>query len=121
MSEKKTIPQLRLQKKIEHLLQNLFSQSDFSYKDVPFNVLIVELDLTKNFRNLKVFADISHPDPKVKKEVIRKLNKESIYAIKELIAEKINLKYVPEILFILDQSNEKISKINKLLEEEKKF
>ena len=59
-------------------------------------------------------------EQKNKKDVVKNLNKENLHVIKNLLATKLNLRYVPEPLFILDDSNEKIFKMNKILEAEAK-
>jgi ribosome-binding factor A len=116
----KSILQLRIQKRIKILLQNLFMSSDFLFEGKVFYVLINNVDISADLRNLKIYIELQQiNDIKVRKKIVNNLNKEKIYAIKSLLAKKINMRYVPEVLFLLDESNEKADKIEELLEKEK--
>lgn len=121
MSDKpKSILQLKTQEKIKHLLMEMFSKSEMYVGKDRIFISITNVDISPNLRNLKVYVDILNMDQKNKKIVVKKINSENIYSIKDLIAKKINLRYVPEIIFILDDSNEKIYKMNKIIEAEAK-
>jgi ribosome-binding factor A len=81
----------------------------------------MDVDLSADARNVKLYVDIFALDLEGKDEVIASLNARSnIHALKDLLAKKVNLRFVPEIMFLLDKSQEKISKINAVLEEEKR-
>ena len=123
MSDKsKSVLQLRTQEKIKHILLNFFSKSEMSLGKQTFFISITNVDISPDLRNLKVYIDIMNMEEKYKKDDIKNLNKENLYVIKNLLATKLNLRYVPEPLFILDNSNEKIFKMNKIIQEEaKKF
>jgi ribosome-binding factor A len=118
-SKTKSVLQLKIQKKILCALRESFAENEMlSTKD--FYTTITNVDISPNLRNLKIFVEIFNiKDEKTKKEIIKNFNKKIIYSIKDLIAKQINLKYVPEIIFILDESNEKLIKINQLIEKEK--
>ncbi len=121
MSNKpKSVLQLRTQEKIKHVLLELFSKSEMYFNNKPFFISITDVDISPNLRNLKIYIDIMNMEQKDKNNVIKNLNKENIYAIKDLLAKRVNLRYVPEPIFILDNSNEKIFKMNKIIEEESK-
>lgn len=118
--KEKSVLQLKIQTKIEHLLLEMFSKSEMSFGDKKFSITITNVDISPDFKNLKIFIEISNIDKKQKEEVVKNLNTKNIYTIKKLLAEKVNLRYVPEIIFILDDSNEKLFKMNKIIENEKK-
>ena len=121
MSDKpKSVLQLRTQEKIKHILLNLFSKSEMSLNNKTFFISIIDVDISPDLRNLKIYIDIMNMEQKNKKDVVKNLNKENLHVIKNLLATKLNLRYVPEPLFILDDSNEKIFKMNKILEAEAK-
>jgi ribosome-binding factor A len=80
---------------------------------------VSDVDISPDFKNLKIFLDISNLNLSIKKEIIKKLNKEDIYIIKKVLAKKINLKFVPEPFFVLDESNAKIFKINEILKKDR--
>lgn len=118
--KEKSVLQLKIQTKIEHLLLEMFSKSEMSFGNKKFSITITNVDISPDFKNLKIFIEISNIDKKQKEEVIKNLNTKNIYTIKKLLAEKVNLRYVPEVIFILDNSNEKLFKMNKIIENERK-
>ena len=119
MSDKpKSVLQLKTQKKIQHILLDFFSKGEMSLGGKNFTLSITNVDISPNLRNLKVYVDISNMEEKNKKLVIKHLNEQDIYTIKKLLADKINLRYVPETIFILDESNDKLLKMEKLIQEE---
>lgn len=121
MSDKpKSVLQLKTQKKIQHILLEFFSKGEMSLGGQNFTLSINEVDISPNLRNLKVYVDISNMEEKNKKLVIKHLNEQDIYVIKKLLADKINLRYVPETIFILDESNDKLLKMEKLIKKEAK-
>lgn len=121
MSDKpKSVLQLKTQKKIQHILLDFFSKGEMSLGGKNFTLSITNVDISPNLRNLKVYVDISNMEEKNKKLVIKHLNEQDIYTIKKLLADKINLRYVPETIFILDESNAKLLKMEKLIQEERK-
>ena len=116
----KSVLQLKTQKKIQHILLDFFSKGEMSLGGKNFTLSITNVDISPNLRNLKVYVDISNMEEKNKKLVIKHLNEQDIYTIKKLLADKINLRYVPETIFILDESNAKLLKMEKLIQEESK-
>lgn len=118
--KEKSVLQLKIQTKIQHLLLELFSKSDMSLGENKFSIIITNVDISPDLKNLKVFVEISNLDKKHQDEVIKNLNTKNIYTIKKLLADKVNLRYVPEVLFILDNSSEKLFKMSKIIEKEKK-
>lgn len=121
MSDKpKSVLQLKTQKKIQHILLDFFNKGEMSLGGKNFTLSITNVDISPNLRNLKVYVDISNMEEKNKKLVIKHLNEQDIYTIKKLLADKINLRYVPETIFILDESNAKLLKMEKLIQEESK-
>ena len=116
----KSVLQLRILEKIKQVLSTLFSESEMSFGNKKFFISINNIDISPNLRNLKIYVDILNLDLKIKNEVVKNLNKDNIKLIKQIIADKVNLRYVPEPLFLLDDSNEKIYKINKIIEKASK-
>lgn len=116
----KSVLQLKTQKKIQHILLDFFSKGEMSLGGKNFTLSITNVDISPNLRNLKVYVDISNMEEKNKKLVIKHFNEEDIYIIKKLLADKVNLRYVPETIFILDESNAKLLKMEKLIQKESK-
>ncbi len=121
MSDKpKSVLQLRTQEKIQHVLLDLFSKSEMSLGGKSFFISVTNVDISPDLRNLKIYIDIINMDMENRKKVVKNLNKENIHVIKDVLAKKLNLRYVPEPLFIVDDSNEKLYRMNKIIDEESK-
>lgn len=121
MSDKpKSVLQLRTQEKIQHVLLDLFSESEMSLGGKSFFISVTNVDISPDLRNLKIYIDIINMDMENRKKVVKNLNKENIHVIKDVLAKKLNLRYVPEPLFIVDDSNEKLYRMNKIIDEESK-
>lgn len=118
--KEKSVLQLRTQEKIQHLLLDLFSKSEMSLSGKSFFISVNNVDISPNLRNLKIYVDIINMDRVDKEKVVKNLNKENIGVIKKMLAEKVNLRYVPDVYFILDDTNEKLFKMNEIIEKEKK-
>lgn len=121
MSDKpKSVLQLRTQEKVQHILLDLFNESEMSLGGKIFFISVANVDISPDLRNLKIYIDIINMELENKKKVVKHLNKENIPAIKDVLAKKLNLRYVPEPLFMIDDSNEKLYRINKIINEESK-
>lgn len=119
-SNPKSVLQLRTQEKIQHVMLEFFSKGEMSIGGEDFSISITNVDISPNLRNLKVYVDFSIKNEKNKKLVVEHLNKHDMYVIKKLLAEKINLRYVPETIFILDETNAKLLKMEELIKKESK-
>ena len=86
--KEKSVLQLKIQTKIQHLLLELFSKSDMSLGENKFSIIITNVDISPDLKNLKVFVEISNLDKKHQDEVIKNLNTKNIYTIKKLLADK---------------------------------
>lgn len=119
-SNPKSVLQLRMQEKIQRVMLEFFSKGEMSIGGEGFSISITNVDISPNLRNLKVYVDFSIKNEKNKKLVVEHLNKHDMYVIKKLLAEKINLRYVPETIFILDETNAKLLKMEELIKKESK-
>lgn len=119
-SNPKSVLQLRTQEKIQHVMLEFFSKGEMSIDGEGFSISITNVDISPNLRNLKVYVDFSIKNEKNKKLVVEHLNKHDMYVIKKLLAKKINLRYVPETIFILDETNAKLLKMEELIKKESK-
>lgn len=117
--KEKSILQLKTEKKIQHILLDMLTKSEMSLNDETFFISVNNVDISPDLRNLKIFIDISNMDIKNKQKVVKEFNNKYIYTVKDLIAKKINLRYVPEIMFYLDDTNEKIAQIEEIINKEK--
>ncbi|MDR0552557.1 MAG: 30S ribosome-binding factor RbfA [Holosporales bacterium] len=81
--------------------------------NIPCRILtITHVDMSPDLRNSKIF--VAPFNGELQEETISFLEEHKHY-FKNVIAKKMNLKYVPEIVFKIDDSLEYSEKINKLL------
>lgn len=117
--ETKSNFQLKRSIKLEKILNDIFIKSSFSFNNKQVFVNVVYVDLSKDLLNAKAVIDIfGLDDDKLKKELIKKLNKDFIKQIRGTISQKIKMKYIPEIIFYCPEENEKEKKILELIEKE---
>lgn len=81
-------------------------------------ISVTDVDVTKDLRNAKIYVSI-YGDESVKQESFEGL-KSAEQFVRWEIGQKVVMKYLPEITFVLDESIEKGFRIFKLLEEVKK-
>ena len=98
----------QLKKEISKILQE-----DIKDPRIGF-VTITRIDLTKNLRYASIYFSILGDDD-AKEESLKGI-KSSIGYIRKLIAERMNLRYVPELYFKLDNSIEYSINLEKTFE-----
>ena len=81
-------------------------------------ITITQVDLTKDLRYARIYFSILGED-KDKKLALRGLNNAKGY-IKGLVADRIKLRYMPEIAFAIDESLEHTKHIYDILDQIKK-
>ncbi|HPP07005.1 MAG TPA: 30S ribosome-binding factor RbfA [Syntrophorhabdaceae bacterium] len=80
-------------------------------------VTIMEVKLTEDLKIAKVFCSI-YGDEAEKAKSMAALNRSKGY-IRFLLGQRIRLKYIPEINFVLDDTFEKAARIEEILRREK--
>ena len=111
----KTQRQLRVGQQLKHLISEIILMSDFENEKLKKNqITVTEVNITPNLKKADVFV-ISRDN---KKSFIKDLN-EKKFIFKKEIAEKLNLRYVPDLNFSFDNSFEYADKIEKILKEPK--
>ncbi|MDD3906332.1 MAG: 30S ribosome-binding factor RbfA [Candidatus Omnitrophica bacterium] len=81
-------------------------------------ITITKVDLTKDLRYAKVYFSVFGED-KDKKLALKGLNSAKGY-VKGLIADRINLRFMPEIVFMVDESIEHTKHIYGILDKIRK-
>ena len=76
-------------------------------------VSVLRVEVTQDLKYCKVFVSVLG-DEKEKAEVMQGLKAANGY-IRHLLAERVNLRLTPELIFKLDESTEYAIKINKML------
>ena len=111
----KTQRQLRVGQQLKHLISEIILIGDFENEKLKkTQITVTEVHISPNLKKADVFV-ISRDN---KKSFIKDLN-EKKFVFKKEIAEKLNLRYVPDLNFSFDSSFEYASKIEKILKEPK--
>jgi len=107
--------QLRVAEQLKHLISEIISLGDFQNKKIrTIPITVTEVNISPDLKKANIFV-ISRDN---KKNFIKYLNEES-FIFKKKIAEKLQLRFVPQINFSFDNAFEYSSKIEKILKEPK--
>lgn len=112
---------LSTESKLQKTLSEVFIKSSFSFSNKQVFVSVLYVDLSPDLKNAKVYIDtfgLEHSEEK--NELLKQLNKDFIKQVRGIIASKVKMKYIPEIRFFYDNSSEKATKINTLIDKEMK-
>lgn len=109
---------LSTERKLQKVLSEIFTKSSFSFQNKQIFVNVLFVDLSPDLKNAKVIIDTFGIDKKEKIELVKQLNKSFIKQVRGIIASKIRMKYIPEVKFFLDETLEKSTKINNLIDQE---
>lgn len=117
--ENKTNFQLQKASKLQRILNGLFVKSGFSLNSQQIFVNVVYVDMSKDLLNAKVVIDIFGTDDIHKKELVKKLNKDFVKQVRNIVSQKFKSKYVPEIIFFIEEENKKKQRVLDLIKIEK--
>ena len=107
--------QLRVAEQLKHLISEIIMMGDFQNKKVRETpITVTEVNVSPNLKKAHVFV-ISREN---KKNFIKYLNEEK-FIFKKKIAEKLSLRFVPDLTFSFDNTFEYANKIEKILKEPK--
>lgn len=117
--ENKTNFQLQKTSKLQRTLNDLFVKSSFSLNGQQIFVNVVYVDMSKDLLNAKVIIDIFGTDDIHKKKLVKKLNKDFVKQVRNIVSQKFKSKYVPEIIFFIEEENKKKQRVLDLIKIEK--
>lgn len=121
MKKEKSNYLLSVESKLQRVLSEIFVDSSFNFmgKNIFVNVLYVNLsaDLSIAKVALNTFGLDNSKDIQ---KLVDELNKNFIKQVRNLICQKMNMKIVPNIVFLYDNSEERAIKINKIIDKEMK-
>jgi ribosome-binding factor A len=100
----------QIKKEISNIIQN-----DIKDPRVPILTSIMQVDITKDLRYAKVYVSIFGDEEK-KIKCIEGLKSASGYIRKE-VGSRMNIRYIPELLFEIDRSIEYGMHIDKVIKE----
>jgi len=104
--------QLQIGENIKRIMSEIFLRDDFS---VMMNnvITVLEADVSPDAKNVKIYIDIFGDTTKQDK-IFEKITEKTLYFRHEL-AKKIDLSFIPEIVFIHDKTFEKANLIDEIL------
>lgn len=103
--------------RLAHVLEKEISSIlllEIKDKDIKF-VTITHVDLSSDLSYAKVYCTVLNDD--MKDKTIKDLNNAKGFIRNELIKRKIEMRKIPELSFIYDESIEYANKIEKIIEE----
>ena len=100
----------RVSSEIERIITEVISY-EINDKRVLGNCDVTGIVLSKDYSHCKVYVEISSND---KKEVMDGLKSSSGF-IRHIVADQLDLRKVPELSFYIDDTKEKMDRINQLL------
>ena len=107
--------QLRVGQQLKHLISEVIALGDFQNEKIRgIPITVTEVCVSPDLKKANIFV-ISRDN---KKSFIKYLNEEN-YIFKKEIAERLQLRFVPQLNFSFDNAFEYANKINKILKEPK--
>jgi len=77
-------------------------------------ISVLDVDTSYDLKQCRVFISIACEENQ--QQILKKLQSKS-FDFQSKLAKKLTLKYVPKVQFIIDESQENIDRINKILDE----
>lgn len=101
----------------DEILREISQILNYEVKDPRINAMtsVIRVDTTQDLKYCKVYVSVYGNDED-KASVMQGLKNANGF-IRHLIAERINLRYTPELIFKLDDSVEYSVRMNKLIDE----
>lgn len=79
-------------------------------------VVISDVDISADYRQLRVYFSVLDDDPLVERDAIRGLDHANGY-LRRRLAEHVNLRFTPELIFKLDRTEVRAERVERLLKE----
>ena len=110
--------QLQIGENIKRNMADIFIRDGLS--NIAGSLIsIVEADVSPDMKNVKIYIDIFGGDQKIHQKIIKDLN-QAVGHFRYELAKRISLRVVPEIIFIIDETQERVKKIAELINSEQK-
>jgi ribosome-binding factor A len=110
--------QLQIGENIKRNMADIFIRDGLS--NIAGSLIsIVEADVSPDMKNVKIYIDIFGGDQKIHQKIIKELN-QAVGHFRYELAKRISLRVVPEIIFIIDETQERAKKIAELINSEQK-
>jgi len=109
--------QLQIGENIKRIMSEIFLRDDVA--SVPGSIItILEADVSPDAKNIRIYIDI-FGNEKMHGEIVKALNKAAPH-FRYKMAQRITLRVVPEITFILDTTQNKALSLESLIDSESK-
>lgn len=109
---------MKRQDRLNSLLKEVISeviQKDIYDPKISNLLTVTKADISKDLKNAKIYISVIGSD-KEKGNTISTLQKHA-HAIYKIASKKVTIKYFPSLKFILDNSLDKLLKIEKILKD----
>lgn len=107
--------QLQIGENIKRIMSEIFLREDIL--TVPGSyITILEADVSPDAKNARIFIDIFGND-KMHEKIVEKLNDMRPF-FRHQLAKKVTLRVVPEIIFVLDKTQDNALSLEKLIADE---
>ncbi|MFM7557176.1 MAG: 30S ribosome-binding factor RbfA, partial [Alphaproteobacteria bacterium] len=108
--------QLQIAENIKRTMSEIFLREDYSV--IMNNVItVLQADVSPDAKNVKIFIDICGDSSK-HSQILEKIN-ENTPNFRYLLAQKIDLRFIPEITFLQDKNINNSLIIESLINQEK--
>ena len=107
--------QRRVGEQLRQLISSLLIKEEFHSSFLNYKLIsVVDVDLSPDLKNAKVFVDINFD--KDNEKILNDLNKKTGF-IKKKLSKSLKLKFFPNLKFYIDTSVEYSKKINSILKD----
>lgn len=107
--------QLQIGENIKRIMSDIFMRDDVA--SVPGSIItILEADVSPDAKNIRIYIDI-FGNEKMHGEIVKALNKAAPH-FRYQMAQRITLRVVPEITFVLDNTQNKALALESLIDAE---
>jgi len=107
--------QLQIGENIKRVMAEIFLREDISTESGSL-ITVLEVDVSPDAKNAKIFIDI-FGNEKMHEEITKKLN-EATPHLRYQLAKKVTLRVMPEIVFVLDKTEERAGNLEALITKE---
>jgi ribosome-binding factor A len=97
---------------------DIFSKSSFTLGNNRVFVNVVYVDMSGDLSNAKVVIDSFGLDVAQQNELVKRLNKDFVRQMRSLVAQKLQMKRTPNIVFCLSEENNKNGRVLDLITSE---
>lgn len=103
--------QLKVGEEVRHILSHLIQRGDFPEGDLPVPVTLSRVDISPDLQNAVI---LFMPLGGLYKEEIKDFLRINAWYLRKNLGERLSLRRVPRLTFLVDDTFDKADKMNKL-------